>query len=131
MITPSFTEFRKKLKSGNVIPVWDEVPASGNTPVSAFAKIDEGGHSFLFESVEGGDKWARYSFLGSGADCVFRARGDKIEIEENGTVSRETGDPFGRLRALLGRYKFVEDSALQRFAGGAVGYMGYDAVSLC
>ncbi|QMU55809.1 MAG: anthranilate synthase component I [Candidatus Mycalebacterium zealandia] len=128
MIKPSFDEFRKKLKSGNVIPVWDEVPASGGTPVSAFAGIDEGGHSFLFESVEGGDKWARYSFLGSGADCVFRARGDKIEIEERGAVSRETGDPFECLRTLLGRYKFVEDPVLPRFAGGAVGYMSYDAV---
>ncbi len=128
MIRPSFEEFRKKLKSGNLIPVWDEIAAPDDTPVSAFEKIDDPPYSFLFESVEGGDKWARYSFLGCGSDCVFRARGKNIETEENGGVSHKTGDPFEHLRKLLGRYKFVEDPELPRFAGGAVGYMSYDAV---
>ncbi len=128
MIRPSFKEFRKKLKSGNLVPVWDEILADFDTPVSAFAKIDDSEHSFLFESVEGGDKWARYSFLGSGTGCIFRARGRNVEIEENGSVTRANGDPFELLRELLGRYRFVEDPGLPRFAGGAVGYMGYDAV---
>ncbi len=128
MIRPSFKEFRKKLKSGNLVPVWDEILADFDTPVSAFAKIDDSERSFLFESVEGGDKWARYSFLGSGSDCVFRAKGRDIEILENGSVTRKNGNPFECLRELLGRYKFVEDPELPRFAGGAVGYMNYDAV---
>ncbi len=128
MIRPSFKEFSKKLKSGNLVPVWDEIPAYSDTPVSAFAKIDNSPDSFLFESVEGGDKWARYSFLGSGSDCVFRARGQNVEIEEAGSLTRLEGDPFELLRDLLARYEFVGDPELPRFCGGALGYMNYDAV---
>lgn len=128
MIRPSFRDFREKLKSGNLVPVWDETVADSNTPVSAFAKIDDSEHSFLFESVEGENKWARYSFLGSGSDCIFRAKGRKIEIVENGSVRRKTANPFECLAKLLARYRFVEDPELPRFAGGAVGYMNYDAV---
>ncbi|MGI9558079.1 MAG: anthranilate synthase component I [Thermodesulfobacteriota bacterium] len=128
MVRPSFNQFREKLKSGNLVPVWDEIHSDDDTPVSAFSKIDDSEHSFLFESVEGGDKWARYSFLGSGSNCVFRAKGQNIEIVENGVTNKSGGDPFDALRELLGRYKFVADPELPPFAGGAVGYMSYDAV---
>lgn len=128
MVRPSFNQFREKLKSGNLVPVWDEIHSDDDTPVSAFSKIDDSEHSFLFESVEGGDKWARYSFLGSGSNCVFRAKGRNIEIVENGVTNKSGGDPFDALRELLGRYKFVADPELPPFAGGAVGYMSYDAV---
>ncbi len=128
MVRPSFKQFREKLKSGNLVPVWDEIHSDDDTPVSAFSKIDDSEHSFLFESVEGGDKWARYSFLGSGSNCVFRAKGRNIEIVENGVTNKSGGDPFDALRELLGRYKFVADPELPPFAGGAVGYMSYDAV---
>lgn len=129
MIHPSLKEFKRKLKSGNLIPVWDEITDVDGTPVSAFSKI-EAEHSFLFESVEGGEKWARYSFLGSGSNCIFRAKGREVEIVENGSARTETGDPFEILRGLLSRYKFVPDAALPPFCGGAVGYMNYDAVRL-
>ena len=130
VIRPSFTEFRKKLEYGNLIPVWDEIPQVDDTPVSVFAKIDGSEHSFLFESADGTDKWARHSFLGSGSNCVFRAKGRSIEIIENGSARSETGDPFELLRELLGGYKFVADPELAPFSGGAVGYMNYDAVRL-
>ena len=130
MIRPSFTEFRKKLERGNLIPVWDEIPQVDDTPVSVFARIDGAEHSFLFESADGADKWARHSFLGSGANCVFRSKGRRVEIIENGYVRTETGEPFEILRKLLGGYRFVADPGLPRFSGGAVGYMNYDAVRL-
>ncbi|MCY4042438.1 MAG: anthranilate synthase component I [Candidatus Dadabacteria bacterium] len=130
MISPSFTEFKKKLKHGNLIPVWDEIPQVDDTPVSVFAKIDRSEHSFLFESADGTDKWARHSFLGSGSNCIFRARGRSVEIIENGSARTETGDPFELLRKLLGRYKFVADPGVAPFSGGAVGHMNYDAVRL-
>src|SRR3989304_4831467 len=65
MYFPSLEEFREKAKEGNLIPVYKEIMADMETPVTAFLKIDTGNYSFLLESVERGEKWARYSFLGS------------------------------------------------------------------
>ena len=80
MIFPSLGEFRKKLKKGNLIPVWKEVLADFDTPVSAFRKIETGDYAFLLESVEGGEKWGRYSFLGTEPSVIFRSKGGDIEI---------------------------------------------------
>lgn len=128
VITPSFTEFREKLKRGNLIPVWDEIPQVDGSPVSVFAAIDRSDHSFLFESADGTDKWARHSFLGSGSNRIFRARGRRVEIIENGEARTETGEPFELLRKFLDGYRFVADPGIAPFPGGAVGYMNYDAV---
>jgi anthranilate synthase component 1 len=65
MIFPSFTEFKEKLKNGNLVPIWTEILADFDTPVSALRKIETGDYAFLLESVEGGEKWGRYSFLGT------------------------------------------------------------------
>ncbi|NIS73683.1 MAG: anthranilate synthase component I, partial [Deltaproteobacteria bacterium] len=74
MIFPSLGEFKKKLKKGNLIPVWKEVLADFDTPVSAFKKIETGDYAFLLESVEGGEKWGRYSFLGTEPSVIFRSK---------------------------------------------------------
>ena len=99
MISPSFTDFRKKLKKGNLIPVWQEVLADFDTPVSAFKKIEAGKYSFLLESVEGGEKWGRYSFLGSEPTVIFKSKNGNIEITENGRTKKSKGDPIDALRA--------------------------------
>ena len=72
MISPTFSEFKEKLRHGNVIPVWGEILADFDTPVSAISKIDNGDYAFLLESVEGGEKWGRYSFLGTDPSVIFR-----------------------------------------------------------
>ncbi len=128
MISPSFTEFKKKLKKGNLIPVWQEVLADYDTPVSAFKKIEAGKYSFLLESVEGGEKWGRYSFLGSEPTVIFKSKNGNIEITENGKTTKTKGDPIDALRDLLSRYKPVITAELPRFHGGAVGYFSYDIV---
>ncbi len=128
MISPSFTEFKKKLKKGNLIPVWQEVLADFDTPVSAFKKIEKGKYSFLLESVEGGEKWGRYSFLGSEPTVIFKSKNGNIEITEHGRTKKSKGDPIDALRNLLSRYKPVSDPELPRFHGGAVGYFSYDIV---
>ena len=128
MISPSLEEFKNKLKSGNLIPVWEEILADFDTPVSAFKKIETGSYSFLFESVEGGEKWGQYSFLGSDVSVIFRSKGDQIEIIEEGSATTITGDPVDELRNLLARYSPVEPKELPRFHGGAVGYFSYDIV---
>src|SRR5512133_1613699 len=96
---------------------------------SAFRKIDDGQTSFLLESIEGGEKWARYSFLGSGGR-VFRSFGSRVEVMDGDQIlhSIETEDPLAALRDLLAPYRPVQLPELPRFSGGAVGYLGYDMV---
>ena len=128
MIFPTYEEFQKKLERGNLIPVWKEILADFDTPVSAFKKIERGDYSFLLESVEGGEKWGRYSFLGTEPSVVFRSKGNRIEITENGSTTETHGDPIEELRKLHSRYKPVHEPELPRFHGGAVGYFSYDIV---
>ena len=89
MITPSLEDFKRLASQGNLIPVFEEIHYDLETPISAFRKIDDGKSSFLLESVEGGEKWGRYSFLGSGSSHLFRSKGEEFEILKNGEVLRK------------------------------------------
>lgn len=128
MIFPTFAEFKKKLDKGNLIPVWSEFLADFDTPVSALKKIDKGKHSFLFESMEGGEKWGRYSFLGTEPSIIYRSKGCRIEIIEDGNTRTIEGNPIDNLRELMSKYKPVQNPELPRFFGGAVGFFAYDIV---
>ena len=130
MFQPSLEEFKQKANKGNLIPVYREILADMETPVSAFAKIDDGRHSFLLESMEGGEKWARYSFLGSRPTIVVRSFGRAMEVVRNGKKEKLSfdRDPLDAIKKILSEYKPVPDPALPRFFGGAVGFMGYDVV---
>ncbi len=130
MFQPSLEEFKKKAKQGNLIPVYREILADMETPVSAFQKIDDGRHSFLLESMEGGEKWARYSFLGSRPSVVVRSFGRSVEVIRDGKTQKLSfeRDPLDVLKKVLSEYAPVPDPSLPRFFGGAVGFMGYDVV---
>jgi anthranilate synthase component 1 len=130
MYQPKFAEFEKFAQRGNLIPVYREVLADIETPVSVLRKLQHKDHVYLLESVEGGEKWGRYSFLGTDAGVVFKVRGNQVVIEEKGRVTtrEHKGDPLGLLRDLMGRYRPVAVPGLPRFYGGAVGYLGYDMV---
>jgi anthranilate synthase component I len=130
MLTPSFSEFERLSRTGNLIPVYREFLADMETPVTAFRKLDGPYHSFLLESVEGGEKWGRYSFIGIGPSIIFRSRGQFVEIKQLGRTIFEgqVDDPIEKLREFMGRYRAVELEDMPRFFGGAVGYMGYDMV---
>ena len=130
MFRPSFEEFKAKAKQGNLIPVYREILADMETPVSAFRKIDDGRNSFLLESMEGGEKWARYSFLGSRPSIIVRSYGKSVEINRNGKIEKRSfsRDPLEVIKKILAAYKPVPDPSLPRFFGGAVGFMGYDVV---
>lgn len=130
MYFPDFTTFQSLSSRGNLIPVYREIMADMDTPVSAFCKIDDGRYSFLLESIEGGEKWARYSFLGASPSVVIRSKGNVVEIVEGDSVSRteNVADPLGFIRQWLSRFVPVELPGLPRFFGGAVGYLGYDMV---
>lgn len=130
MYDPDFETFARRADEGNLIPVCREILADTETPVTALMKLADRPHVFLLESVEGGEKWARYSFLGADPWLIFRVRGEEVLIEENGSVSRipHGGDPLRLLKDLLGRYRPVPLEGLPRFYGGAVGFLGYDMV---
>lgn len=129
MLYPDLKEFKSLCGKGNLIPVYREILADFDTPVSAFLKIGKS-PSFLLESVVGGEKWARYSFLGTNPSKVIKGRGKKIEIRERGRkpVVFEAEDPVDVLKKEIALYKPVDVSGLPRFSGGLVGYMGYDMV---
>jgi len=130
MYHPTKDEFIKLAKRGNLIPVYREVLADFETPLSAFSKIDAGQYSFLLESVEGGEQLARYSFLGSDPSLIFLSRGTRIELK-SGKVSEYITteyDPITELKRLLSRYTYVPIKGLPRFSGGLVGFFGYDIV---
>jgi anthranilate synthase component 1 len=124
---PTKSEFIKLAKGGTLIPVYREIVADMETPVSAYIKI-EGEFSFLLESVEGGENIARYSFLGSDPLLIFRSKGSAVEIVENGKKKKITGDPISRLKEAISAFKPVKVKGLPRFHGGFVGYASYDAV---
>ncbi|MDP2931142.1 MAG: anthranilate synthase component I [Chloroflexota bacterium] len=117
MYYPTLDEVKKRRHDGNLVPVYREIVADLETPVSAFLKVNQGGYSFLLESVEGGQQLARYSFIGTEPHTVITTRGD------------EKVDPLPRIAAELSKYKIVPVSGLPRFCGGAVGYLAYEAVT--
>jgi anthranilate synthase component 1 len=125
-------QFETLARQGKHIPVVREILADLDTPLSLFRKIDDGKTAFLLESVEGGEKWARYSFLGVGARATFRSRGSRVEWIENGRteILEADGDPLKILRDRLRAFEAVQptDLTLPRFIGGAVGMIGYDWV---
>jgi anthranilate synthase component 1 len=129
IINPTKTEFVKLAKRGNLIPVYAEILADFETPLSSYQKIATAEYSFLLESVEGGERIARYSFLGSSPSTIFSSKGRKVTIKEGASARTfDSKDPIGDLKKLLGKYKFVNVKGLPRFCGGLVGYFGYDMV---
>ena len=133
MVThPTREVFLAQATPGSVIPVWREFHADLETPVSAYLKIASRfpDDHFLLESVEGGEKWARYSFIGF--DPYIRVRVDRTTVTT--TRGRETkvregaGDPLEELEGILKEIRYVPSEGLPRLSGGAVGFIGYDYV---
>ncbi len=130
MYYPEKEEFIQLSKKGNLVPVYREFVADMETPVSAFNKIDRWSYGYLLESVEGGEKIARYSFLGSNPSIIFKSRGNQVTFIDRGKTQNysTSGNPLDELEKILRQYKFVEIPDLPRFSGGAVGYVSYDAI---
>jgi anthranilate synthase component 1 len=129
MYYPSFDQFKVKATQGNLIPVYREIMGDLETPVAAFLKLDQGDFSFLLESVEGGEKWGRYCFLGGDPSIIFQSKGRRVEITRDGQSEVHEGvDPLDALKHLMAEFHPVEVEGLPRFFGGAVGYLSYDMV---
>ena len=115
----------------NRIPVIREVLADLDTPLSAYIKLaDNAPYSYLLESVQGGEKWGRYSIIGLPAREVLRVRGYEVTLERDGVVTeRETvADPLSWIEDFQARYHVAERDDLPRFTGGLVGYFGFDTI---
>ena len=119
--TPTLDEARALADQGNLVPVYREVPADLETPVSAFLKVARGKHSFLLESVEGGERLARYSFIGTEPYRVLRNGPHAARNEE-------PGDPLALVEQELSRFQLAPVAGLPRFHGGAVGYLSYETI---
>ncbi len=131
MIQPSFTEFQRLAKQGNLLPVYDVFSADLLTPVSAYLRIAQGArHSFLLESVEGGEKIARYTFAGANPEEVFRYANGACVLESRDRIVWEEKDPVSFLRARMERFKPVRLPGLPPLVAGAIGYFSYDMVRL-
>jgi len=127
----SKAEFEKYSAEGfNRIPLMREVLADLDTPLSTYLKLARGPYSYLFESVQGGEKWGRYSIIGLPCRTLLRVRGDRVTVEKDGKIiERETvADPLDYVRRFKARYTIPEVKGLPRFTGGLVGYFGYEAV---
>jgi anthranilate synthase component 1 len=131
---PSYDEFVELAREGSVVPVYRQLIGDTLTPVSAFCKIQEGDWAFLFESVVGGERLGRYSFLGSGPFLRFEAYDHRVVLhtQTSGTAFQRSElthpDPLRLLEEKLSAYRAPHLPGLPRFCGGAVGYAGYDAV---
>ena len=129
MIT--FAEFKKYASKGNVVPVWHRIPADLDTPVSAYMKYAaRKKHPFLLESIEGGEKLARYSFIGCDPFLTVDATGLEIEVQEGRRRQQFVDDPLDYISRLLAQYRPVRIPDLPRFTGGGVGYFSYDTIRL-
>jgi anthranilate synthase component I len=131
MIQPDFREFQRLAKQGNLIPVYDVFPADLLTPVSAYLRIAQGArYSFLLESVEGGEKIARYTFAGANPEEIFRYAGGACVLESHNRIVWEERDPITFLRARMERFRPVRLPGLPPLVAGAIGYFSYDMVRL-
>ncbi|MGO9272818.1 MAG: anthranilate synthase component I [Terriglobia bacterium] len=137
-VIPSFADFARLARRGNVVPVYRTVVADLLSPVSAYLKLapqtasEEAAHpySFLLESVEGGERVGRYTFFGIDPFQVISSRGDRIRVMRGGKVLEETGNIFDLLRQTGARYRPVTLPGLPPFSAGAVGYLSYEVVRL-
>lgn len=138
MYTPDFDTFMQRAATGNLVPVYREILADLETPVSAFLKLREAGngYAFLLESVAGGENIARYSYLAINPYKIFSSRGRTVTITRRGKEGDEmhtielpdSEDPLHELKRQMAEYQFVPMPGWERFSGGAVGYLSYDMV---
>ena len=132
MYHPDLETFATMLEQADLVPLHRTIVADLDTPLTIFAKVaGTDRHAFLFESMEGGEKWGRYSFIGLDPLATFESRRDQVVIKGSGINEPETRDkvnPLDELRTLLASFNAIKAPGLPRFYGGAVGFLGYDMI---
>src|SRR5262245_16515692 len=128
---PSLPEYLELARDHSVVPIYRQLLGDTLTPVTAFHKIQGGHWTFLFESVVGGERLGRYSFLGAEPFLTFQAWDRRVRIDDPRTGAEQElqhSDPLRLLEEWLDRFRGPNLPGLPRFSGGAVGYAGYDTV---
>ena len=130
MPNPDQTGFEDLFAKYDIVPVVEEIPVDFDTPVSLFSKVAGGEYCFLLESLEGGERWGRYSFIGINPIRVVRLKGRSVMVESaaGDAEKMEVQDPIEYLRDIFRGINAAQVPGLPRFSGGAVGYLGYDMV---
>ncbi len=129
MIKPELSDFIKLAGEAGLVPISREIIVDLDTPLTIFAKVAQGRrHAFLLESLQGGEKWGRYSFIGIDPIATFTSNGSSMRVVKNGEIEESTGDPIEGLKKMIDSFAACNTDYLPRFFGGAVGYMGYDMV---
>lgn len=129
MHKPDLATFKTLAGEAGLVPVYREIVADLDTPLTIFAKVAaKDSHAFLFESLEGGEKWGRYSFIGFDPLMTFTSSGDSMDVRRGDSLETLTGNPLLELRNLLASFRAHQPEYLPRFFGGLVGYLGYDMV---
>jgi anthranilate synthase component I len=125
---PDAAEFAALAKAHTIVPVWCEVVADTLTPVTCFANVVGEGDGFLFESVEGGERWGRYSFVGRRPLATLTARGNRVETTGRLGLDDSEGGILAAVEAMVARFQSPALAGLPPLHGGLVGYLGYDVV---
>ena len=129
MHQPDLETFRNLASEAGLVPVSREIVADLDTPLTVFAKVAANdSHAFLFESLEGGEKWGRYSFIGFDPMMTCSSSRDQLEIKRGDRSEVREGNPLQELRRMLASFRAHQSENLPRFFGGLVGYLGYDMV---
>jgi len=129
MIKPHLADFLSLAEGAGLVPISREIIADLDTPLTIFQKVAKGKkHAFLLESLQGGEKWGRYSFIGFDPLATFTSRGAQVTVKREGEERSFEADPIGALKELLASFSACNTDYLPRFFGGAVGFMGYDMV---
>ena len=125
-------ELFKKLSGANYnrIPVMREILADLETPLSAYMKLADTPYSYLFESVQGGEKWGRYSIIGLSSHTILRVSGNELTVEQGGRITqrKQSVDPLQDIEEFMRQFRVPVIADLPKFAGGLVGYFSYDTV---
>ncbi|GGE11337.1 anthranilate synthase component I [Marinithermofilum abyssi] len=130
MLYPRFDHVRELSRSYSTIPLCKTIFADTETPIGLYRRLKNRNYSFLLESAEGGEKWGRYSFIGTDPFLIFRSKGQRITVQEGTNVRRYSSErPLAEFHRLLERYRAPRYPGYPPFLGGAVGYAGYEAVT--
>src|SRR5690348_14044347 len=125
-LLPLPADFKTLAADANVVPVWQDLIADSETPISVFAKIQDAGPCFLFESAETSEQVGRYSFIGSDPFIRFESKDRKISVTREGEtkIFETASDPLKELESILSAYHCATHPGLDHFVAGAVGYIG-------
>ena len=117
-----------KLEGFNIVPLIKEINSDSDSPIILYSRIKDKRNTFLFESIEGGEKWAQYSIIGLKCNDTIKISGNNFEIKNGNQIqSYETDDPFKDLNKLISKYKAPEQDNFPRFFGGYVGFFAYES----